>query len=121
MKELAVQIIRCVDDEHFPGWIECEFTDAESRRHTVIDKIPIFNMDPTLDPLDRNTKYPQPGGVACEILRAWRDDQGRDLVHITTGRPWGVESSEKLSDFVVFATQLSEVPTRRTATSEELS
>jgi hypothetical protein len=114
VKELAVQIIRCADDEHFPGWIECEFTDAESRRHIVIDKIPIFSMDPTLDPLERNTKYPQPGGVACEILEAWRDAQGRDLVRITIDRPWGVESTEKLSEFVVLATQLSESPTRRT-------
>jgi hypothetical protein len=115
VKELAVKIIRCVDDEHFPGWIECEFMDADSRRHTVIDKIPIFSMDPTLDPLDSKTKYPLPGGVACEILDAWRDPEGRELARITIERPWGVESTEKLSEFVVLATQLSEAPTRRTA------
>jgi hypothetical protein len=108
MKELAVQILRCVDDEHQPGWIECEFVDVESRRHTIIDKIPIFSMDPALDPLDRNAKYPQPGGVACEILDAWRDPQVRDLVRITT-----LESTEKLSEFVVLASQLSEAPSRR--------
>lgn len=114
MKELAVQIVRCVDDEHFPGWIECEFMDAESRRHMVVDKIPIFSMDPTLDPLDSNTKYLRPGGVACEILGAWRDPEGRELVRITIARPWGVESTEKLSEFVVLTTQLSEAPTRPT-------
>ncbi len=114
MKELAVQIVRCVDDEHFPGWIECAFVDVEGRCHTVVDKIPIFMMDPALDPLDRNTKYPQPGGVGCEILEAWHDPQGRDLVRITIERPWGVESTERLSEFVVLAAQLSEAPTRRT-------
>jgi hypothetical protein len=115
MKELAVQIVRCIDDEHQPGWIECEFTDVEGRPHTVADKMPIFIMDPTLDPLDRNTKYPQPGGVACEILDAWRDPEGRELVRITIDRPWRIESTEKLSEFVVLATQLSEAHTRRTA------
>ncbi len=115
MKELAVHIVRCVDGEHFPGWIECEFMDAESRRHTLVDKIPIFSMDPTLDPLNHNTKYPQPGGVACEILDAWHDPEGRELVRITIERPWGVESTEKLSEFVVLAKQLTEAPPRRTA------
>jgi hypothetical protein len=115
MKQLAVQIVRCIGDEHQPGWIECEFTDVESRRHIVVDKIPIFQMDPTLDPLDHSTKYPQPGGFACEILDAWRDPQGRELVRITIDRPWRIESTEKLSEFVVLATQLSEAPTRRTA------
>jgi hypothetical protein len=110
MKELSIQILRCVDDKHQPGWIECNFMDAQGRSHTIIDKIPIFSMDSALDPLDRKTKYPQPGGVACEILDAWRDPQGRDLVRIAT-----LESTEKLSEFVVLATQLSEAQTERTA------
>jgi hypothetical protein len=33
MKQLALQILRCVDDEHFPGWLECEFVDIEGRSH----------------------------------------------------------------------------------------
>jgi hypothetical protein len=115
MKELSLQIVRCVDNEHFPGWIECEFRDVESRRHTVVDKIPTFSMDPALDPLDSSTKYPQPAGIACEILDAWRDSQGRDLVRITIDRPWHLESTEKLSEFVVLAMQVSESPARSTA------
>jgi hypothetical protein len=67
MKELAVQVLRCVDDEHQPGWIECKFIDAQGRSHTVIDKIPIFGMDPALDSLDRNAKYPQPGGSRAKF------------------------------------------------------
>jgi hypothetical protein len=66
-------------------------------------------VDPSLDPLDSNCKYPQPAGVACEILNIWRDPLGRELVRITTDRPWHVESNEQLSEFVVLATQLSEV------------
>jgi hypothetical protein len=40
MKELAIQIVRCVDDRNQPGWIECEFTDVEGRRHgTVLNTV----------------------------------------------------------------------------------
>ncbi len=108
MKELAVQIVRCVDDEHQPGWIECEFADAEGRRHTIVDKIPIFSMDPTLDPLDGNTKYPQPGGVACEILDAWHDPQGRKLDRITVDRP-GMSNRLRTYPSSLCSSQLSEL------------
>jgi hypothetical protein len=109
MKQLAIQVKRCLDNEHDPGWIECDFVDVESRRHTIVDKIPIFRIDPAFDPLDSNTNWPQPAGVPCEILNTWRDPLGRELARITTDRPWHVESTEKLSEFVVFASQLSDV------------
>jgi hypothetical protein len=105
MKELALQIVRCVDDQHQPGWVECEFTDADGRRHILVDKIPIF----TLDILDNSSKYPRPAGVACEIFDTRYDLLGRQLVSITIDRPYHVESTEKLAEFVVLATQLSEV------------
>ena len=108
MKELAVQIVRCDDNRNFPGWIECEFKDADGRRHLLIDKVPLFSMDPSLDPLDDNCEFPQPAGVECEILDIWRDPLGRELVRITIDRPWHVESTEKLSEFVVLAAQLSD-------------
>jgi hypothetical protein len=41
MKELAIQIVRCLDDQHQPGWVECDFIDADGRRHVLVDKIPI--------------------------------------------------------------------------------
>ena len=47
----AVQIMRYVDG-HEPGWVECEFTDAEGRKHRIIDKVPIF----TARPLDGASK-----------------------------------------------------------------
>lgn len=109
MKQLAIQIKRSLDNEHDPGWIECDFVDVESRRHTIVDKIPICSLDAAFDPLDSNTNWPQPAGVPCEILNTWRDPSGRELARITTDRPWHVESTEKLSEFVVFASQLSNV------------
>jgi hypothetical protein len=109
MKQLAIQIKRCLDNEHDPGWIECDFVDGESRRHAMVDKIPIFSIDPAFDPLDSNPNWPQPAGVPCEISNAWCDPLGRELARITTDRPWHVESTVKLSEFVVFASQLSDV------------
>jgi hypothetical protein len=49
------------------------------------------------------------GRVACEILNIWHDQLQRELVRITIDRPYHVESTDKLSEFVVLATQLSEI------------
>ena len=68
MAELAVQIVRFVDDTQ-PGVVACEFSDADGRRHTLIDKVPIF----TTEHLDASSAYPQGGAVRCEVLSRWRD------------------------------------------------
>ena len=96
---LTVQIVRFVDAS-FPGWVACEFVDAEGRVHTLIDKYPIF----TAKTLDADSKYPQLGDVQCEVLSRSQGSRGRDLVHI---RMPGIESSERLSEFVVLSSQLS--------------
>ncbi|HXM97174.1 MAG TPA: hypothetical protein VN982_01730 [Candidatus Dormibacteraeota bacterium] len=99
-QNLSVQIVRFVDDR-FPGWVECEFVDANGLRHVLKDKYPIF----TTELLDATSSYPQLGCVSCEVLARWQDAQGRELVRVTITRP--TESSEGLSEFVVAATQLS--------------
>ena len=40
MAELKVEITRFVD-EHQPGFVACEFQDANGRRHTFIEKVPL--------------------------------------------------------------------------------
>jgi hypothetical protein len=99
---LKVQIVRLVDDAQ-PGWVACEFGDAEGRRHTLIDKVPIF----TGVMLDGTSVYPQSGEVACEILGEWKDARGRNIVRISTDRPYGITSNEGLREFVVLSSQLS--------------
>jgi hypothetical protein len=37
---LKIQIVRFVDD-HLPGFVAGEFTDAKGKCHTIIDKIPV--------------------------------------------------------------------------------
>jgi hypothetical protein len=102
MPELAVQIVRCVDDS-FPGWVDCEFVDAAGNLHTLRDKIPIF----TTEDLDATSQYPQPGVAACEVIEQWQDNQGRELLRISTTHPFGIESLEGFTEFVVQSTQLT--------------
>jgi hypothetical protein len=101
--ELAVQIVRFVNDEPQPGIVACEFVDAEGRCHTLIDKVPGFSANL----LDTSSTYPRVGAVRCEQLARWRDATGRDLVRITIALPDGIESTEEVSEFVVLSTQLT--------------
>jgi hypothetical protein len=100
--ELAVQIVRFVD-ECQPGIVECEFDDAKGRRHTLVDKVPIFSADL----LDADSAYPQPGLARCTIVRTWCDVHGRELLTVNTADPDGIESTEGLTEFVVTRSQIS--------------
>ena len=103
VRDLAVTILRFVD-EHQPGSVECQFADAEGRIHKVVEKIPVV----TSADLWRDSAYPQPGIIRCEVLEQWSDAEGKGLVRITTDRPWGVESTEGLTEFVVGIAELAE-------------
>jgi hypothetical protein len=59
--------------------------------------------------LDAKTSYPQPGILACEILRNRRDIAQREVVSITTSRPWYVDSVEGSTQFDVFPDALVEL------------
>jgi hypothetical protein len=67
-----------------------------------VDEVPIS----TCEFLDAHSQYPQAGVVDCEVLSIWRDEAGRHLAHITTVRPFDVESTERISEFVVLAEQI---------------
>jgi hypothetical protein len=105
MHQLAVSIVRFTDD-NFPGWVACEFTDAEGRLHTIIDKVPVLS----LEDLDATSEYPRPGAARCEVLDHWRDALGHELVRISLARPDGIETTVGLAEFVVLATQISFIP-----------
>ena len=81
--------------------VECELVDASGRRHTLRDKVSIFSQDS----LDASGDYPQPGVADCEVLARWKNEQGRQVAHITTVRPFDIESVEGLSEFAVLSSQ----------------
>ena len=57
--------------------------------------------------LDANTSYPQQGIIACEIVRRSRD-AAREIVRISSERPWFVESVDGLTEFDVLPDALVE-------------
>jgi hypothetical protein len=101
VEAVAVRIVRFVDDAQ-PGWVACELTDAFDRRHTLVDKAPVF----TAKTLDADGPYPEPGVIACEVVERWQDGEGRRLARVTTARPFGVESTEGVTEFVVLSEQV---------------
>lgn len=101
MLAFAVQIVRFVDDG-FPGFVECEFTDANGRVHRIIEKAPVVGAQT----LRVDAAFPQFGKIACEIGENARDDAERDLVTVSTARPWGISSTEGQTSFVLLASDI---------------
>jgi hypothetical protein len=104
MNKLAVQIERFVDD-HFPGFVECAFIDAEGVRHGFVEKLPIVSEAN----LNAESVYPQPGHIDCTIEERWLDELGRSVARINIDKPWSVESLAGLTLFTVYEEELSAV------------
>ncbi|WP_254513153.1 hypothetical protein [Anatilimnocola floriformis] len=98
MAKLQTQIVRFFAFDV----IDCEFVDADGHLHTLRDKVPVL----TVEWLDESIDLPRPLLVDCVVLAQWQDEQGRQLVRISTAEPYWIESTEDLSEFVVEATQL---------------
>jgi hypothetical protein len=105
MHFISAQIVRFAD-AHQPGWVECEFVDAEGRRHIIVEKVPVL----TSKDLGADSKYPTLGSVPCEILRRYQDEAGQELARVSTARPANIATKEGLSEFTVFATFVTSVP-----------
>lgn len=105
MPFLRIRIMRFTDPAQ-PGWVEAEFLDADGGRHIVTDKVPVLSTED----LDENSEYPVIGSLACEVIEEFRDKQGRQLLRITTSRPFDVETKEGLTEFTVEADCLTEQP-----------
>jgi hypothetical protein len=86
------QNVKCLQDKRCS-----DFVDTEGRAHTIVDKVPAF----TAAVLDERSEYPQTGSVACEVLEAWTDERGRELVRVSTERPWAISATDGESEFVV--------------------
>jgi hypothetical protein len=96
-----VLIAKYVDDAQ-PGWVECKLTDAKGREWRFVDQLPIV----TRDSLHASSTLPQPGVIACEVISNSFDSAGSAITEIDTTRPWGVESTEGVTRFVVRPEQL---------------
>jgi hypothetical protein len=98
---IKVTITACVDD-YQPGVVACEFDDADGKTHRFIEKAPVVSERQ----LDRLSPYPLEGIIACEVQQRFAGGDGNRLVEIDTEKPWGIESTEGLTVFVVHTEQL---------------
>ena len=61
---IKVQITKCIDDEGYPSFVECQFVDAQGCIQIFNDKDVIFGAEL----LDGNSLYPIDGVICCEII-----------------------------------------------------
>jgi hypothetical protein len=101
---IRVSISRYVSDEPQPGIVECQFSDAHGRKWHFVDKTAVVSEDL----LDSKTSYPQPGIIACEVIDSIKDAKGREIMVISTERPWCVEAVDGSMQFEVLRSSLVE-------------
>jgi hypothetical protein len=94
---LRVDIIGFAD-ESFPGFVHCDFTDANGARHIVLEKIPVV----TTEDLWSDSTYPHQGMLPCERVESLQDDAGR-AVALVSINPIGAGYP---AQFVVLESQL---------------
>lgn len=102
MPGIKVEITRFVAADQ-PGFVECQFVDSRNRLHSFIEKIPVV----TDADLWSDSDYPQHGIIECELLERSADEFGETAV-VSTVRPWGVESVNGLTQFVIRSETLVE-------------
>lgn len=100
--EVSVEILRPLDIDIWPFFVECRLVDAAGRIWLFRDKWPIF----TRADFDDQTEFPQPGVIRCQIIESHVSTDGRKLAVIDTERPDGVDSTTGDYRFEVFASQL---------------
>ena len=101
MQGVNVLIAKWVDN-YEPGSVECELTDAHGRKWRFVEKLPIV----TRDSLHVSSVFPQRGVIACEVISNSIDVAAGAVAEIDTTRPWGVESTDGVTRFVVRSEQL---------------
>jgi hypothetical protein len=94
---VRVSITAYVDDD-YPGFVECNFTDAHQQRHCFLEKTVYVSADL----IDSTTSYPYPGVIACEIVGRRFGDSDTEIISIDSELPWGIESIDGLTQFEVF-------------------
>lgn len=97
------QITKCIDDEGYPTFVECQFIDARGGTEIFNDKDAIF----TTELLDINSNSPIDGVVGCEIIDE-KTECGNKIVKVNTAFPWHIESTKDKTVFEVLQEQIIE-------------
>jgi len=100
---VKAKITRCIDDEGYPTFVECQFIDAHGCAQVFDDKDVFF----TKELLDRNSNYPIDGIVVCEITER-RNIEGCEIVKVDTELPWHIELTKGETVFEVLQEHIIE-------------
>jgi hypothetical protein len=98
---LRVDIVAFVD-ESFPEFVRCAFADANGKRHTFIEKIPVV----TTEDLWSDSIYPQQGTVPCEKVESSVGGPARGLARVTIGVGDSMDLPGYSEQFIVRESQL---------------
>lgn len=98
---LRVDIVGFVD-ESFPGFVRCAFADANGKRHTFIEKIPVV----TTEDLWSDSVYPQQGTVPCERVESLEGGTDHRLARVTIGVGDSMDAPGYSEQFIVRESQL---------------
>ncbi len=104
MFAIRIEITRWVDSDQ-PGWVECRLVDASDREWLFTEKVPVV----TAAPVASTSSFPQPGVIACQILEKRSAPDGREIITVDTGLPWGVAARSGETQFEIFAAQILEI------------
>jgi hypothetical protein len=101
MANVTVEILGFVDAS-FPGWVEFVLHDALGAKWSFVEKLPVVSAEG----LSEASDYPRPATIACAVVAESSAPAAAGLVTIDTSRPWGIESKDGTSTFVVRQSQL---------------
>jgi len=102
--EMIVEITKIIDDDCWPAVVECKFSDAYGKEHTINEKFPIV----TSEIITPNSTFPQKGMVRCSLLKKIIDKDVGLIIEVSTEIPDYVESLDGLSKFNLFTEQVVE-------------
>lgn len=86
-----VNIIEAFELDRYPGWCKAILKDCNGVEHILIDKLPVIGLEE-----EELSSLPIEKFIAAEII----NDLG-NTVEIDTAVPWGIETKEGKSRFVV--------------------
>lgn len=96
MSLLRVAVVSVIDDG-FPCRVEFDIQDAAGHRHRCVDKAPVVGYQGQSLPCDL--------WIACLVVRTLAHGAKGDCTEVDTS-PWGIDSDEGVSRFVVGASQV---------------
>lgn len=94
-----VNIIEAFDLDWYPGWCKAVLKDCNGIEHILMDKLPVIGVEE-----EELFNLPMEKYIAVKIL----NDLG-NTVEIDTSVPWGLETKEGKSRFVVSKELINEL------------